>query len=379
MSLEGLSLNEVTEQHLTALVGKLEEGLCDEFKVELKIGADDEKQEFLRDVSAFANSAGGHLFIGMTEAGGVLSGLPGISVKSAEQTELRIQDVIQTGLEPSIPGLEVRAVPLSNGNVVPVIRIPQSWRSPHRVKYGSRRQFFGRAGKKKYEMEIDVLRAAFVLSETLADRIRDFRAARIARIVAGDEVPVRLADGPKIILHLVPFGAFRPGVRCDLEELRDLLDRRGLRLQTLGGRAINARRNLDGRLTFESIRDGGTGGYCQVFRNGSIEVVDARLIGDGPIPADQIGKALAERSVSYVQAQQKIGAQPPIMAMLTITGVRGRGVGKMHYRELEDLGEPIDRDHLIIPEEMVKSFESDVTAVLQELMKMVWEAANYPV
>jgi len=79
----------------------------------------------------------------------------------------------------------------------------------------------------------------------------------------------------------------------------------------------------------------------------------------------------------YVEAQRKITAQPPIVAMLTITGVRGRCLGVKMYGALEEVGETIDRDHLIIPEAMVESFDSDVKAVCEELMKMVWEAAGY--
>lgn len=45
----------------------------------------------------------------------------------------RVQDVLMNGIEPRVPGIQVHAVQLDGGFVV-VIRVPQSWAGPHRVK-----------------------------------------------------------------------------------------------------------------------------------------------------------------------------------------------------------------------------------------------------
>jgi len=128
MSLEGIPLREITEQHLEDLVAQgLEEGLTDEFKLKLEIGTPEQKKELRRDVSAFANSAGGHLFVGAKEEDRVLVGFPGVKSDDLDGDALRIEQTIQGKLRPRIPGLGVRGISLSNGRFVFVIDIDKLW------------------------------------------------------------------------------------------------------------------------------------------------------------------------------------------------------------------------------------------------------------
>ena len=79
-----------------------------------------------------------------------------------------------------------------------------------------------------------------------------------------------LDEGARVVLHIVPFGAFDPAARVDVSSL----DRQSLRpIQATGW---DDRYNLDGILSWQS-----TATYLQVFRNGSIEAVSAYLIHRG--------------------------------------------------------------------------------------------------
>ena len=51
------------------------------------------------------------------------------------------------------------------------------------------------------------MRTAFLLSETVADRVRAFRTERLAKIMAGD-TPVALPEGGRAVLHVIPFPPF---------------------------------------------------------------------------------------------------------------------------------------------------------------------------
>lgn len=57
------------------------EGLAVDYKRDPYGSSDAEKKEAVKDITSFANSAGGHLIIGMEETNGVptgLTGLPGV-------------------------------------------------------------------------------------------------------------------------------------------------------------------------------------------------------------------------------------------------------------------------------------------------------------
>jgi hypothetical protein len=89
-------------------------------------------------------------------------------------------------------------------------------------------------------MDTSELRRAFTLSETIYERIRDFRQGRVAQIIKG-ETPMPLSPGGKLILHLIPVGSFRS---------RQLFDvRTKTQFQILFpslGRVDDGRLNLDG-------------------------------------------------------------------------------------------------------------------------------------
>jgi len=63
-----------------------------------------------------------------------------------------------------------------------VIRIPNSWLSPHRVELQGHNKFYTRGSNGKYPMDVDELRVAFNLSQTIAEKIKNFRIDRVKKI-----------------------------------------------------------------------------------------------------------------------------------------------------------------------------------------------------
>ena len=82
------------------------------------------------------------------------------------------------------------------------MRIPRSWAGPHMVTFQTRPAFYGRLNANKIPLDIEQIRSGFVEADTLADRIRNLRAERIARIGLG-ETPAPVS-GAAVVLHLVP-------------------------------------------------------------------------------------------------------------------------------------------------------------------------------
>src|SRR4051794_13221066 len=77
-----------------------------EFKRDAIGGRDADRVEFLADVSAFANTVGGDLIIGIEQrkdepsAASVAIGLPGLSLSNPDQEILKLTEIVRAGLDP---------------------------------------------------------------------------------------------------------------------------------------------------------------------------------------------------------------------------------------------------------------------------------------
>jgi predicted HTH transcriptional regulator len=179
-------VNSITEQHLFELVSAhVPEGKTIEYKRELKIGNDTDKREFCVDLTSFANAAGGLMLYGIRAENGEAAELIGISITNVDEQITTIEQIINWGISPRLPWFDTHAVKLTGGGYVLAIKIPRSAISPHAHAKDGVCRFFTRGTKGKLPMDIPQVRASFQLSDTLRDRLRNFRAERTARIIAG--------------------------------------------------------------------------------------------------------------------------------------------------------------------------------------------------
>jgi Putative DNA-binding domain len=202
MALTNISLADIAEGHLQRLIAaQAAESLHVEYKRETYGTNDDQRREFLADVSSFANAAGGDLVIGMTAADGTPTGIHPFT-GNGEAERLRLEHMARDGLNPRIPNLQTRAVPLSQGGFVLLVRVPKSYHSPHRIIFKNSGRFWARSSAGKYEPNVEELRRIFTEAPLLAERARAFRIERTARIAAR-ETPVSLKDGGTLVLHVI--------------------------------------------------------------------------------------------------------------------------------------------------------------------------------
>ncbi len=119
-----------TEQDLLTLVTEqVEESLALDYKRSAALQNDDpSKNEISKDVSAFANSAGGTLVYGVVETGHLPTALD-IGCDPAVIRREWLEQVINSRIQPRIQGIEITSVALRGANagrVVYVVRVPQS-------------------------------------------------------------------------------------------------------------------------------------------------------------------------------------------------------------------------------------------------------------
>lgn len=369
----------ISQSHLEALIAaKEEEGPHLEFKRDVPQNwGNGEKHEFAADASAFSNAGGGDLIFGIDEdAQGRASAIVPQALDNADQAAIRIQDILLGQTEPRLPGTRIRAIPVSvagaDGYVV-VVRIPPSWQSPHRVK--TNQHFFVRDGMKKRQLEIPEIRNLFLRTEGQAQRVRDFRAERVGKILSGN-LPMTMTDGSVLVVHFIPAESAREEVSVDPVPFTQKY------VPVLGRSARNARINLDGALATFEDRERKCEGYSQIFRNGFFESVAVLTyrndIGKIRLPSKWYEEELAKLLDSYRAIIQRLGLDGEISVMLSILNAQEvqLGVNQHFWDHSDSLQTFFDRPVVLIPDMTAQAGLSAFQA-LKPAFDMVWQAAGF--
>ncbi len=170
MAIDHKSLSQLTQDDLQDLVeSQVAENIRLEYKRDLYGQNDNSKKELLKDVSALANSQGGHLIIGIEEFNGRADALYGVRCDNPDDETLRMEQVIRSGVEPNIAGIRIRYIKLTNPEsnarrFLFIICIPQSNYPPHRVIINNHNRFYLRNSAGVHEPDIEELRAMFASS-----------------------------------------------------------------------------------------------------------------------------------------------------------------------------------------------------------------------
>ena len=113
MAITNSDFETIGERDLVQLIlDQVAEGLTLEYKRDAYAPSDEGKGELLKDVSSFVNSAGGHIVLGMNEAGGVPTELVGLDLDLDAEMQ-RLENLFRTCLEPRVVGLRMRPVALT--------------------------------------------------------------------------------------------------------------------------------------------------------------------------------------------------------------------------------------------------------------------------
>lgn len=378
MPIERPDFDQITEADLDELVAALvPEGPRIEYKRDTYGGSDTEKREALKDISSFANTAGGHLVIGVEEKGGGPFALPGLPGLDVDQEILRLEQLTRSGIEPRILGVRTRAIPLKAGGHCIVVRIPRSWHAPHRVSAGGHNKFYLRNSGGVHEAGIEELRAMFTQGDDATERARTFRDKRVTAIDV-QRSGQRLVRGARAILHIVPLAGMAGQVQVDLTEA----DKMWNQIRPLGNHPANYHINLDGLFVERSGEH--LIGYAQLFRNGAIETVAAGLWRDidgiRTIQARTIELNVATQLPEYMNTLKTLGVPPPFVVMLTLEDVSG-AVVRVTTPMYTDDPEPTHYDHLaVLPEIVIADYgtPAEYQRALRPIFDALWNMGGKP-
>jgi Schlafen, AlbA_2 len=376
MSLLAKRIEEIDESDLDSLITlQVAESIVLDYKREFVGRSDKDRNEFLADVSSFANTSGGEIIIGISEINGKPDQIVGLDAANTDQEILRIEQIIRTGSRPAIAGVLTRAIPLNSGNAVLLIRIPKSWAAPHQIGQQGTFRFFARGSNGKYQMDVDALRSAFRQGPELAERIKLFRVDRLAKIISNNG-PTKLPTGSKIVTHVVPLDSFATGYPINLAKIPS--DRSILILLLQSGGTIRV--NLDGLVALSYKSDVMDRAYAQLFRDGALEIVETidrwEVRGRNFLP----GQAFDEIVQTIIRGTQKlysaINIQGPVAVMLTLLGMEDRfmGSGKQYGHEHD---RPFGQSEIQCPEVVIDDLSQEATTLAFPVVNLAWNAAGY--
>jgi hypothetical protein len=372
MPIERPDFSQVSEADLEELItAQVPEGPRIEYKRDTYGPTGENRREALKDISSFANAAGGHLIIGMDEADGLPVspvGLPGVDV---DQEILRLEQLARDGLEPRVIGLQTRAIPLRSGERCLIMRVPRSWRGPHRVIAAGSNRFYVRNSSGVHEPSVEELRAMFTQGADAVERARKFREHRSMNVNVQRTVRPLIFDGIAL-LHVVPLMSAGDQFQVDLWQAQQ----RWVQLLPLGSGPGDYRINLDGLF----VESGGIElhAFAQLFRDGSIEAARGNICkpndGKRVIDVMHLEHDVAGALPCYMDFLKSLGVFPPFVVTLTLIDIRDAVVRAVRPTFSSDR-EPVTYEAVArLPEVVISEYgvPADYHRTLRPIFDALW-------
>jgi hypothetical protein len=329
----------------------------------------------------------------MSETKGVPQDLVGLSVDPDKEI-LRLQQMLRAGIRPALANVEIEAVKLSDGKHALVMHIPKSWNPPHQVVFQGAYRFCARDSRGKYFVEVDELRSIFAISGTIAERVKNFRVDRAAKIAAGDAY-APLLDGGRLVLHVVPFSAFSPGSTFPLDAVASQPNKFSPFADNV---ARQTSMTFDGHLALSNTQPlpNPQRAYTLVSRTGIVEAVASSIGKAGNnIVLPTIEALIVTYASRYINALNSLGLEPPIAVLASFVGVQDMNfvrdfynnapwcdmpsekLGKDQYHFVESIFEAIPADYRETARRMKGTLDHVANAAGHGSSPNFDEAGNY--
>ncbi len=379
MSLFNLYDDEVSIEELRQLISnKICEKRTIDYKQTLELVGDENRKEFLADIVSFANTNGGILIYGMREDAGLPVDLIGITSGNFDILKGQIESIIRDGIAPKLNTIKVIDVIITENNKAIIIKIPQSWASPHLVWFKRSSKFFARnSSHGKYQLEISEIRSSIIASENLYEKIRNFRLDRVSKLL-NNQTPVLMNGNPKFVIHIIPFNSFNYANQIDMssEKWSNLFNSNYYS-------NYREKHNFDGYVIhnqFDTINPADH--YTQYFRNGEIEIVDTTCtyIKDGNklIYSSRFENIFQEDIPIAALSLLSFNLGFPVIITLSILGIKDYTMGYYNPNYHSHGSFPIDKDNLLINEIIIQKYDDLKNPVsYKPLFDPIWNACGF--
>jgi hypothetical protein len=345
-----------------------------EFKRQLPGSKDEDKREFLSDVSSFANADGGDIVYGIIEKEGAAESVCGIDA-NIDSEMLRLEGILRSGIEPRMK-YYLSAIDVDETRVL-LLRVLKSWNKPHRVVYRGHDKFYSRNSAGKYPMDVEELRGAFVGSYEVESRIKAFTTSRIDDI-RNNLGQVSLPDCGKLVFMVIPFDSFGTSHKLEIASLSSC------EIQPICAGGWSGLINLDGYLVYTATGDGNDISYVQIYRNGIIEFVCASMFDDHEdgkpfIPSTYYEIEVIKAFRSSLEAYQTLEIEFPLALAVSFTNIRGYRFAVDQRILRSTMKDRLYKKELLsTPIEILTDAADSAPKMLKPVFDTVWNAFGYP-
>jgi Putative DNA-binding domain len=344
-----------------------------EFKAVLPKGDEDARQEFRKDVCAMANADGGDLVFGISEVNGCANAVLAINEAGVDATKRRLQQILESKVEPRIHGIQFHACPIGGGGFVLVLRIPSSYEGPHRFGPVTEHRFPIRNDTSTTDMTYEQLRNTFGRESTLLEKAAQFRVRRVGRIDSG-QTPRKLSTGVTMALHIVPMCGLAGRANVDVAGIA--ADHDVLRIDPQHSWKRHA--NLDGVVMYPYDDPNGVDTYAQIFRDGCFEIVknvqyDPQHSDPSPWVVGQwVGYQLRGGLQTYAATAPAMEIHGPIVISVSLMGTSGT---RLTLGSRSATRNPIFEDRLDIPEIVIQDISEvlDLDKMTKPIMDVLYQ------
>lgn len=371
-------LNSVTIKDLLDLKeNKVNESKTLEYKKELKLAKDQDKKEFLSDISSFANTTGGDIIYGITEVEGIPSALDAIQIENIDMFKQQIENIIRDGLEPRISGYSIKEIKKDQSTYFLIIRVPKSWISPHRVTFQNSSKFYGRNSNGKYELDVSELRNLFSLSDSISTKTKQFREERVTKLIS-EETSIKLTGKRIVALHIIPLLSLSQPQSYDIK----IINTKREQAKPLCAGGWDVIYNFDGMISFNGHVGSDITSYTQFYRNGIIEAVTTKLEYSPDnkavfIPSTILENNFYEALRNYFNLYKELKVDFPAYLLVSMINYKGVFLGvDSRFGNYYDLVS-IDRDILFFPEVYIENNEYNFHSILRPIFDTLWNSCGF--
>lgn len=373
------NLEETTLIHIEALKeAGVQEGTALDYKEVIEFKGDARKG-LITDVTALANTVGGEIVIGVTEARdekgakqGVIDQICGIEYSGGfDALQLAIRSTLQDNVIPQLPSIQMGQVKLENGRFVLVIRVPRSYVGPHTYKNWC--IFYVRSGSQNSQMDVIQTRNLFLENASVPERVRAIIERRLEGIDRAQ--PIQLFQPTRWVLHIIPIQALDPTFNLNIESLSQKY------LAPIGSGANTSFPNIDGLVSVCSYQ-GGWESFALACRNGVVETASCGYFATTNDPPQINHVAITKNSNDFVIAALNYlkdrGVQGPFFVTGTLINVGGFTLITKPGSDTS-MRRQIDRSVISLPivEFPFSADPKEVIAGMQTLYQTIANAAGY--
>jgi hypothetical protein len=354
-----------------------------EYKKILPGEKDSDKKGFLADVSSFANGSGGLLFYGIEAKDGIPINKVGIHDGNQDSVKLRLDQLIQSGIQPRIPGVIIHSLLLSNQTYIFIIKIPQSWCGPHMVVFQWSSRFYSRNSAGKYQLDVNEIRQAFLGAEGVFRQAKLFRDDRLGKIVS-DETQVELDFETKIVLHILPIYPYLyRSTFFDIPRLANEFTK----IKTICDYQNGFRINLAGIVSYFGQRDASKTSYTQIFRDGPIESVDCEILNnpndEKNFPISYFENRIINSVEAHLELLKQFQFEPPYVVFLSLLNVLGykfvfgqEREWQLKWSRVREI-DKFDCKNIFCPEIIIEEEGTNISKAFQPAFDVIWNAGGF--